>query len=155
MNQSENYEELGNITQTKKENHSYCCKGKGPPPSPRMNMDSPRDIFNEQFYIDVYDYYYRKGFWSIILSEISDIILIICGTLFFTFMCVLLDWNQILKCGSDNLIQDCGELRIYVKPIVPNFFFLSVIFFGIVSCVYKIVNFVFYFKTLSNIKHYY
>ena len=99
------------------------------------------------FYCNLYEYYYRGGFLTIILSYVLEIFSLIFGIHFMIFIFILLDWNKILQCGKENDIQDCGEIFIYINPQYPNFFcFLFLVFAGLFTF-YKISLF------LSNYKY--
>jgi autophagy-related protein 9 len=99
------------------------------------------------FYCNLYEYYYRGGFLTIILSYILEIFSLIFGIHFMIFIFILLDWNKILQCGKENDIQDCGEIYIYINPKYPNFFCFLFLVFACLFTFYKISLF------LSNYKY--
>ena len=56
----------------------------------------------DKFYNDIYEYYYRGGFLSIILSYVTEILSSLFGLVFIIFIFILLDWDEILLCGKQN-----------------------------------------------------
>ena len=109
----------------------------------------------DKFYNDIYEYYYRGGFLSIILSYVTEILSSLFGLIFIIFIFILLDWDEILLCGKENDIENCGEIYNYIKPKVPNFFCIMILFFGIIFILYKIFTFCFNFKNILNIHNFY
>jgi autophagy-related protein 9 len=119
------------------------------------NSIKNKHINTDQFYSDVYDYYYRGGYYTIITSSITEILSLIFGILFAVFLFILLDWQKILQCGTNNEIKDCGELYIYIHPRTPNIFFIMVLVFSVIFTLCKIIVFVFNFKNIKNIYNFY
>ena len=114
------------------------------------------NYFNSDiFYSDVYDYFHKGGFMSIVLSGITDILSLLFGTGFLVFVFVLLDWGKILQCGTNNEIKDCGELYIYIKPHYPNIFFIFTLFIASIFTICKILMFFKNYKTLCYIHNFY
>ena len=112
--------------------------------------------FNNEFFEDVYDYYYKNGLYTIILTNITEILFLIFGLFFGTFIFILLDWSKILQCGKDNHLQDCGDISIYIsKNNIPNLFSISFLLILTFITSYKIVYFIFNFKKLLKIHKFY
>lgn len=105
-------------------------------------------INQDLFYYNLYDYYYRGGFLTIVLSHILEICSLFFGISFMIFIFVLLDWNKILQCGKENDIQDCGEIFIYINPTFPNYFCLLFLLFSGVFTVYRIFLFISSYKSV-------
>lgn len=117
---------------------------------PKISMN------NDQFFKDLYEYYYCGGYFTIITTYITEILSLVFGITFSIFIFVLLDWGKILQCGSNNEIIDCGELTMYlVYDKQPNIFFIFIILFSTIFTVCKIFIFAYRFKNLKYIHSFY
>ena len=103
----------------------------------------------------MYEYYYRGGFWTIIVTEITEIISHIFGISFIIFSFSLLDWPKILQCGTNNETKDCGELFIYIKPQLPNTFCILSLSIAIIFTFCKIIFFIYNYKNILYIYKFY
>ena len=109
----------------------------------------------DRFYKDIYDYYHQGGYLTIFMSNITEIISLIFGIVFGVYIFIFLDWTRILQCGTNNDIKDCGDISIYVKPKMPNLFFILVLFVASLFTLCKILFFIYKHKTLLDIRHFY
>lgn len=107
------------------------------------------------FYSDVYDYYYQGGYLTIFLKNITEILSLIFGISFGVFVFIMLDWSKILQCGSNNDIQDCGDISLYIEPKIPNIFYILILLFAIAFTLFKILLFAFKHKNLLHIHSFY
>jgi hypothetical protein len=74
---------------------------------------------DDNFYRDVYKYFYKKGITNIITSNVCDIFLIFSGIFFMFFVLDCLDWESLLLCGNEN--HHCGDIGLFIKSPSPNF----------------------------------
>ncbi len=111
--------------------------------------------YDEQFYNDVYKYYHDGGFYNILATNIGAITSSIFGIFFFIFVFCLLDWSQILLCGQDKDVKDCGDLFDYLKYESPNFFIICCLTLAISTTLYKIISFIFNLRKLIKIKNFF
>ena len=107
----------------------------------------------DKFYCDIYDYYNKGGIFIIVLNEIFEILSIILGVFFIFSFFILIDWNSLLQCGGGN--KSCGDISLYFKIQYPNLFISMLILFGVLTSVYKIIYFVYNFKSLIYIYRFY
>ena len=112
-------------------------------------------INNDDFFKDLYNYYYYGGYFTIITTYITEILSLIFGIAFSIFVFALLEWGKILQCGANNEISDCGDLSLYIKYKTPNIFFIFTIVFSIIFTICKIFIFMYKFKNLRYINSFY
>ena len=122
-----------------------------------FGINKQNNIINKVnlFYYNLYEYYYRGGFLTIILSYILEIFSLFFGISFMIFVFILLDWNKILQCGKENDIQDCGEIFIYINPKYPNFFCFLFLLFAIVFTIYRIFLFISNYKSILETQYFF
>lgn len=112
-------------------------------------------INTDDFYIELYNYYYKGGYNTILATYITEIFSLLFGITFITFIFVLLDWDKILQCGSNNETKDCGELFIYLNPKVPNIFCILILLFASIFTIAKISLFIYNYKNINYIYRFY
>ena len=110
---------------------------------------------SQLFYKDLYGYYYKGGFKTIIISEILEIISLLFGISFIFFIFNMIDWEKILHCGKQNDIVDCGDISIYIKPTQPNFFLLLILILGLFFVACKIASFIFKYNRILEVCNFY
>jgi autophagy-related protein 9 len=111
---------------------------------------------NDNFFKDLYEYYYQGGYFTIIMTYITEILALIFGIVFSVFIFALLDWGKILQCGANNEIIDCGELTMYlIYDKTPNIFFIFIILFSTIFTICKIIIFIYKFRNLKYIHSFY
>ena len=57
------------------------------------STNNENNIYNDKFYENVYDYYYKGGLCNIVISNILEILFLIFGIFFGIFIFVILDIN--------------------------------------------------------------
>ena len=134
-NESELFIQLGYAADLKKERTIFNNIFGGNKSNEKVSY-----LNTDEFFIDVYEYYYKGGIWTIIVSDITEILAHIFGIIFMIFIFILLDWGKILQCGSSNEIKDCGELHIYINPKVPNSFYILSLIISIIFTICKIIR---------------
>jgi autophagy-related protein 9 len=107
------------------------------------------------FYQDLYDYYYKGGFYNIITTDITEIISSIFGILFLSFIFIFLDWENLLQCGNQNTKEDCGDISDFIKPSVPNIFLILILFISFLITILKIFSCFISYRKLCFIHNYY
>jgi autophagy-related protein 9 len=109
-----------------------------------------KDVVKDEFYIQLYEYYYNRGFTPILLTYICEIFSMLFGILFFYFF-ISIDWENILKCVDNN----CGDISQYIisKPI--NFLNICILLLSVTIFTYKIITFIPKIYTLNKIKIFY
>ncbi len=122
----------------------------------KRNIKSSEYFNSDIFYYDIYEYFYKGGFMSILLLEITDILSFLFGTIFMIFILGYLDWERILKCGANNEIKDCGELYDYIYDTnsISILFTLTIILVCIIVII-KIFIFILNYKKLLFIHDFY
>ena len=119
------------------------------------NNEKVSYLNTDEFFIDIYDYYYKGGFCTIIVSEITEILAHMFGIIFMIFIFILLDWGKILQCGTNNEIKDCGELHNYINPKSPNSFYILSLIISLIFTVCKIILFIYNYKNILYIHKFY
>jgi autophagy-related protein 9 len=116
----------------------------------------------EKFLKNVYYYYIKGGFYNIIISKITNILISAFSSVFTLYSFIFLDWNRILMCGKnfDNLSKDCGDIGNYFDYEIknPNFFevlLLTFIFFSGLFSAYEFILFFYEYCEFKNIYYYY
>lgn len=104
---------------------------------------------------EIYNYYRKGGFYTILISKVTEILSLIFGMGFLYFIFTLLDWQTLLQCDKQNVSNDCGEIHNYIKYDTPNVVVSSIIAIGACSSIYKICSFCKYYKDLKNVHNYY
>ena len=110
-----------------------------------------KDIVNDEFYIQIYEYYYYRGYIPILLTYICEIFSMLFGILFFYFF-ISIDWDNILKCVENN----CGDISNYIilnKPI--NFLNICILLLSITIFLYKVLTFIPKIIALNKIRDFY
>lgn len=108
---------------------------------------------SDNFYRDIYEYFYRKGMFNIIISNICDIFLICIGVSFLFFLLECLDWENLLLCTNN---KNCGDIFLFTrKPTNPKLVSFVFLFFGIMFILHKIIDFYSTFRQISFIEKYY
>ena len=149
-NESELFIQLGYAADLKKERTIFNNIFGGNKSNEKVSY-----LNTDEFFIDVYEYYYKGGIWTIIVSDITEILAHIFGIIFMIFIFILLDWGKILQCGSSNEIKDCGELHIYINPKVPNSFYILSLIISIIFTICKIILFIYNYKNVLYIHKFY
>lgn len=108
-------------------------------------------INTDKFYNDMYEYYSKGGFWTIIMSDITEIFSLIFGIIFILFVFILLDWDKLLDCELHN----CGELYTYIKPSISNVFYMMIFILSICFTIGKIFLFFYNLPSLRFITNFY
>jgi autophagy-related protein 9 len=62
----------------------------------------------EIFLKNIYSYYYKHGYWNIIIEQIVDIVGLIFTLIFSIIIFMFLDWGNILKCSMKK--QQCNNI---------------------------------------------
>lgn len=112
-------------------------------------------INSDDFYTELYNYYHKGGYATIITTYITEIFSLLFGISFISFIFILLDWDKILQCGSNNETKDCGELFIYINPKVPNTFCILILLFASIFTIAKICLFIYNYKNINYIYRFY
>ena len=113
-------------------------------------------LTRDNFINNIYYYYLKGGFYSIIILKIIDIFSLIFLSFFTIGVFVFLDWDKIMKCTVD-----CGDISDYLNLNSihnPNFFHIMILtfVFGLVLFSgYKIIKFFSECKEFSLIDKYY
>lgn len=113
-------------------------------------------LTRDNFINNIYYYYLKGGFYSIIISKIIDVFSLIFLSFFTLGVFVFLDWDKIMKCTVD-----CGDISDYLNLNSinsPNFFHVMILTFvsGLVSfSFYKIIKFYSDCKEFKLIDKYY
>lgn len=118
--------------------------------------------YREKFFKNVYYYYIKGGFYNIIISKITDILISAFASIFTLYTFIFLDWNNILLCGKniENIAKDCGDISNYFNYEIknPNFFQILLLLFVIFSgsfSIYKFLKFFYEYCEFRNIYKYY
>ena len=114
-----------------------------------------REVYkkNDNFYKDIYEYFYRKGIVNIIVSNLCDIFLILCGILFTFFLLECLDWGLLLLCREEN--NNCGDVSSFMKYPNPNIISFILLFCGLMVALNKVLELYSSIKQMFFIKKYY
>jgi len=110
-----------------------------------------KDIVDDEFYTQIYEYYYYRGYIPILLTYICEIFSMLFGILFFYFF-ISIDWDNILKCVENN----CGDISNYIilnKPI--NFLNICILLLSITIFIYKVLTFIPKIISLNKIRNFY
>lgn len=99
-------------------------------------------LLRDNFINNIYYYFLKGGFYSIIISKIIDV----CSMIFLSFFAlnvfIFLDWDNIMKCNID-----CGDISEYLNlnsVYSPNFFQIMIFIFVsglLLFSFYKIIKF--------------
>jgi len=101
-------------------------------------------------YLQVYEYYYNRGFYPILFFNISELLLLIFSIIFFLFCFAFIDWVKLLECKINN----CGDIMNYIDiKFSPLEIFILII--GTMFFFYKLTLFIPKMKNLINIYNYY
>jgi len=109
-----------------------------------------KDVVKDEFYIQIYKYYYNRGFTPILLTYICEIFSMIFGILFFYFF-ILIDWENILKCVDNN----CGDISQYIISKPMNFLNICILLLSVTITLYKVITFIPKVYALNKIKNFY
>jgi len=113
------------------------------------NKEEPT-IIKDEFYVEIYDYYYNRGFYPILFFSISEILLIIFSILFFLFFIAFIDWNLLLECKINN----CGDILNYYDFKI-NFIEVLIIVSISIFLIYKLTLFIPKINKLFDTYNYY
>jgi autophagy-related protein 9 len=97
-----------------------------------------------KFFKEIYYYYIKGGFYNILTSKILDIFSLFFIGIFIIITFIFLDWGNIILCGKDTNIKDCGDIREYLKIenfYGPNFFQVLILIFVLSIFFYTIYKF--------------
>ena len=108
---------------------------------------------DDNFYRDVYEYFYKKGITNMIISNVCEIFLVFSGILFTFFILDCLDWESLLLCSNEN--HSCGDISLFIKHPFPNFFSFILYFCGFMVALDKIIELYSSLKQMFFIKKYY
>jgi autophagy-related protein 9 len=108
------------------------------------------DIVKDEFYEQIYEYYYNRGYIPILLTYVFEIFSMLFGILFFYFF-ISIDWDNILKCVENN----CGDISNYIISKPLNFLNICILLLSTTIFIYKIVTFIPKIIKLNKIKHFY
>ena len=109
-----------------------------------------KDVVKDEFYIQIYEYYYNRGFIPILLTYICEIFSMLFGILFFYFF-ISIDWENILKCVDNN----CGDISQYVISKPMNFINICILLLSVTVTLYKLITFAPKIYTLNKIRKFY
>ena len=118
-------------------------------------------ITRDNFIQNIYYYYLKGGFYSIIISKILDIFSFLFLSTFIMIVFVFLDWGNILKCGKEFRNDDCGDISLYLTfngIYNPNFFHVIIFIFvsgSLLFSFYKLIKFFVDCKEFVSIDKYY
>ena len=108
---------------------------------------------NDNFYRDVYEYFYKKGITNIVISNVCEIFLIFSGIFFTFFIFDCLDWESLLLCGNEN--HHCGDISLFFKYPNPTFIGFILYFCGFMVGLNKIIELYSSLKQMFFIRKYY
>ena len=108
---------------------------------------------SDEFYEDIYEYFYSGGLNNIVISNICEIFLIIIGLAFMTFIFVFLDWSLLLECGKEE--HHCGSISNFFIVSFPNIISGTILFCGAIFLMHRIFEFYFSLKRLNFINNYF
>ena len=76
----------------------------------QIKVDNNKKNINsvEIFLKNIYSYYYKHGYWNIIIGQIVDIVGLIFTLIFSIIIFMFLDWGNILKCSMKK--QQCNNI---------------------------------------------
>jgi autophagy-related protein 9 len=109
-----------------------------------------KDVVKDEFYIQIYEYYYNRGFTPILLTYICEIFSMLFGIMFFYFF-ISIDWENILKCVDNN----CGDISQYIISKPMNFLNICILLLSVTIFTYKIITFIPKIYKLNKIKNFY
>lgn len=139
------------------ESSSSCDKKNYPKKNTLLNIfgveKKERYKNDDNFYRDVYKYFYKKGITNIITSNICEIFLIFSGIFFMFFILDCLDWESLLLCGNEN--HHCGDISLFIKSPLPNFISIALLVCGFIVALDKIIELYSSLKQMYFIKKYY
>ena len=64
----------------------------------------------DKFFLTLYSYYLEKGFWPMVASRTSDIIIIAFTMFFSTFLFLFVNWSEVLKCTTEEACKNVTKL---------------------------------------------
>lgn len=82
-----------------------------------------KKVETNKFFKEIYYYYIKGGFYNILTSKIIDIFTLLFIGIFILITFIFLDWGNIILCGKDTNIKDCGDISKYL--ILENFYNLN------------------------------
>lgn len=114
-----------------------------------------------KFFKEIYYYYIKGGFYNILTVKIIDIFTLLFVCIFILTTFIFLDWENIILCGKDTDIKDCGDISRYLTSTnfyTPNFFQVLILIFVLTILfysIYKFINLYNDFINYYNIDRYY
>ena len=112
----------------------------------QIKVDNKKKNINsvEIFLKNIYSYYYKHGYWNIIIEQIVDIVGLIFTLIFSIIIFMFLDWRNIIKCSMKK--QQCNNI-INTETWKLNGFYLAFVstYIAIISLIlignlYKFYN---------------
>ena len=104
----------------------------------------------EIFLKNIYSYFYKKGYWNIIVGQIVDIIGLIFTLIFSIVIFMFLDWGNIIKCSMKK--ENCDNIINTETWRLNGFYLLFVsIYIAIISLI-LIGSFVKFFTNMKKFK---
>eukprot|EP00474_Spongospora_subterranea_P002648 CRZ03106.1 hypothetical protein [Spongospora subterranea] len=61
----------------------------------------------------IYEYFEQRGFWRMIISRITSLLILAFTVVFSTFLLLFVNWNEILNCHSQ---QNCSQITVIRRP---------------------------------------
>ena len=105
------------------------------------------DIYFENIYL----YHKNGGFWSIIFSKISNLIIIAFTISFSVFLIGFINWEKLLKCGKKEICND--DTKLFKNMLIENKRFGTiVILYTMVFILYFIWHLLNFIVSLSSLK---
>ena len=106
----------------------------------------------EVFLRNIYSYYYKNGYWNIIIGEVVDILGLIFTLIFSIIIFMFLDWGNIFKCSvkkeaCDNIINtNTWKLNGFYLTFVSTY--IAIISLILIGSFYKFYNNIKKFKKI-------
>jgi len=111
----------------------------------------------DKFFLTLYSYYLEKGFWPMVASRTSDIIIIAFTMFFSTFLFLFVNWSEVLKCTTE---EACKNVDGYRSDVLsnPTFGDVMIIFYFVIFSLYLVWNgivFVYSLYEMREASHFY
>lgn len=128
-------------------------------------IDESKKIYNghqqisadglDLFLTKMYKYYLYRGYWNIIISQITQLIIFIFFVIFCLFIFGAIDYNELLSFRDPTKIYAFSSV-VYMERLknMNVFFILTLVIFGLYLC-WKIVRIVYDTKTMWGIRRFY
>ena len=105
---------------------------------------------SDAYFQDLYLYHKNGGYWNIIYSKISNLVIIAFTITFSVFLIGFVSWSNVLKCGN---AEQCQNITIIENNLMKNKIFGAiVIIYTAVFVLYFIWHFAAFIVSLSSLK---